>query len=172
MDLADATAIRDKAHKTFQKEEKDNTIQIKQLDKAIPALEKGMGASSLMQTRVGRHLRRTIEVTRYLTAEERTGVLAFLDAGSSDEDQVGDAVQAPGSGEILGIMKNMKDEMSKDLTEMQDREKADFESFNELKAAKKQGIDVLALSLSEANHALEDAKEELDNAQKMLASMK
>lgn len=185
-DLADATAIRDKAHKNFAKEEKDNKHSIEQLNKAIPALEKGMGASSLMQTRVGRHLRRTIEVTRYLTAEERTGVLAFLDAGSSDEDQVGDAVQAPGSGEILGIMKNMKDEMSKDLTEMQDREKADFESFNELKAAKTQEIDVnaraviskdkriggLALSLSEANHALEDAKEELENAQKMFASMK
>merc|ERR1719217_872863 len=69
---------------------------------------------------------------------------------------------------------------------MQDREKADFESFNELKAAKTQEIDVnekaiiskdkriggLALSLSEANHALEDAKEELENAQKMFASMK
>jgi len=185
-DLSEATAIRDKAHKNFMKEAKDTKHSLAGLDKAIPAIEKGMGASSLMQTRVGHHLRRTIEITRLLSPEERTGVLAFLDAGSSDEDQDGDSVQAPGSGEILGILKNMKDEMSKDLTEMQDREKGDFESFNELKAAKTQEISVnakavitkdkrigaLALSLSEANHALEDAQEELANGQKMLSSMK
>jgi hypothetical protein len=185
-DLAEATSIRDKAHKNFLKEEKDNKHSLQGLNKAIPAIEKGMGASSLMQTKVGRHLRRTLEVTRYLSPDERTGVLAFLDSSSGDEDQDGDTVQAPGTGEILGILKNMKDEMSKDLGEMQEREKADFESFNELKAAKTQEIDVnakaiiskdkriggLALSLSEANHALEDAKEELANAQKMLDTMK
>merc|ERR1719191_1388718 len=100
----------------------------------------------------------------------------------SDEQQ-GSSTQSQGAGEILGILKNMKDEMEKDLGEMQTQETKDHESFNELKAAKTEEISLnekavvdkekriggLALELSEGNHALEDAKEELENAEKFKA---
>merc|ERR1719191_650050 len=91
-----------------------------------------------------------------------------------------------GAGEILGILKNMKDEMEKDLKEMQDEDAAAHNSFNDLKAAKQQEISIneksviekekrigaIAVELSEGTHALEDAKEELANAQKFKANMK
>merc|ERR1719217_1195634 len=91
-----------------------------------------------------------------------------------------------GAGEILGILKNMKDEMEKDLKELQTENTNAHNSFNDLKAAKTQEISIneksviekekrigaVALELSEGNHALEDAKEELANAQKFKATMK
>merc|ERR1719191_2486601 len=103
----------------------------------------------------------------------------------SDEQQ-GSNTQSQGAGEILGILKNMKDEMEKDLGELQAQETKDHESFNELKAAKVEEISLnkksviekekriggLALQLSEDNHTLEDSKEEKENAEKFLANMK
>merc|ERR1719453_1002367 len=129
-------------------------------------------------------LRRFMEVTKYLSSEQRTGMLAFLDQG--DEEEGGETVQAPQSGEILGILKSMKDEMEVDLKELQAQEKSDFEAFNNLKASKLEEIDLneksviekdkrigaITLALSEDTHALEDAQEELANAKKFLANMK
>merc|ERR1719428_231587 len=111
-DLAEATAIRTKSHKSFVATEKDMKTNIDGLSKAIPALEKGMGGAALMQmVPHSARLRRMFEISRYINSDQRAGVLSFLDA---DEDS-GAAGQASNSGETLGIMKRMKDEMEKDL---------------------------------------------------------
>jgi len=183
-DLSQAVMLREKDYKTFVAEEKDSKNNLESLGKAIPAIEAGMGGASLMQTLqvpVASRLRRMISISKFLRNEDRSNVLAFLDQGEEE----GEAVQTKGSGEILGILKNMKDEMEKDLKELQKDEQMDLNNFNELKAAKEQEIDLnqraiitkdkrsgaLALELSEDNHALKDAKEELDNASKFLATM-
>lgn len=183
-DLAEATALRKKDAKAFAHREKDFKVNIQGLSQAIPAIEKGMGGAALMQMPHINHLRRMFGVTPYLSSEERSQILAFLDQGSDDAD--GESAQASGSGEILGMMKQMKEEMEKDLAQLQADEKSAAESFGEMKASKEQEIDVnekaviskdkrigaLALSLSEGKHALEDAQEELANAQKFKANMK
>merc|ERR1719498_57061 len=187
-DLSEATMLRDKEHKAFLAEEADTKTNLAALGKAIPAIEKGMGGASLMQLsgqgKKMEHLRRFVEVTKLLSNDERSGVLAFLDGGS--DDQQSDGSQSGASGEILGILKNMKDEMEKDLGELQSEGKKDFEGFNDLKAAKTSEISIneksvitkekrlgeLALEISEAKHALEDAEEEKANAEKFKANMK
>jgi hypothetical protein len=185
-DLSEATNIRNKQKAEFLKEEKETKISIRQLSSAIPALEKGLTGASLLQFRWGPRLRRLVEVTHYLSAEERTGVLAFLDSGTDDEDSVGDTQQAPSSSEVVGMLKNMKDEMVKNLAEMREQEKADGSSFGEMAAAKNQEMSVaekaiiakdqrlgaLALAVAEAKHALEDAGEELADANKFLSDTK
>merc|ERR1719262_2213088 len=122
--------------------------------------------------------RRYVEVTNLISNDERSDVLSFLDEREGD--------QSKNSGEILGILKNMKDEMEKDLKEIQDEDAKAHNSFNDLKAAKEEEISInkksviekekrigaLALELSEGTHALEDAKEELANAEKFKANMK
>merc|ERR1719375_1610873 len=122
--------------------------------------------------------RRYVEVTKLISNDERSDVLSFLDEREGD--------QSKNSGEILGILKNMKDEMEKDLKEMQEEDATAHNGFNDLKAAKTEEISLneksviekekrigaLALELSEGTHALEDAKEELENAQKFKATMK
>merc|ERR1719191_2472948 len=187
-DLDEATMLREKEHKQFSATEKDTKTNLDGLSKAIPAIEKGMGGSALMQMK-GQEmkmekLRRFVEVTKLLGNDERSSVLAFLDQGSDDQDSSNTQTQA--SGEILGILKNMKDEMAKDLADLQATETRDHESFNELKAAKTNEIGLnekavitkekriggLALQLSEDGHALEDATEEKANAEKFLANMK
>merc|ERR1719158_1628973 len=80
----------------------------------------------------------------------------------------------------------MKDEMQKDLQEMQEENTNAHNSFNELKASKEQEISInekavvtkekrigaIKLELSEGTHALEDSKEELAKAEKFKATMK
>jgi len=185
-DLSEATMLREKEHTAFVAEEKDMKTNLASLGKAIPAIEQGMSGASLMQlpgmSRKMDRFRRYIEVSKNINNDDRSAVLAFLDQGDSE----GDASQSRGAGEILGILKNMKDEMEKDLAETQASEKSAHEGFNELKAAKVEEISIneksviskekrigaLAVELSESNHALEDAKEELANAQKFKANMK
>merc|ERR1719310_484489 len=183
-DLSDATTLRGKEHAEFSADEKDNKQNIAALGKAIPAVEEGMGGASLMQMPHMDKLRRFVEVTKYLSSDARSGVLAFLDQGS--ETAASESVQAPQSGEILGILKSMKDEMEKDLKDLQAQEQLDFNGFQDLKSAKLTEIDLnekaviekekrigaITLSLSEGKHALEDAQEELADAQKFLANMK
>jgi septal ring factor EnvC (AmiA/AmiB activator) len=187
-DLDEATMLREKESKQFSATEKDTKTNLDGLSKAIPAIEKGMGGAALMQM-PGQEmkmekLRRFVEVTKLLGNDDRSNVLAFLDQGSDDQESSN--TQTQGAGEILGILKNMKDEMEKDLSELVATEKRDHESFNELKAAKTNEIGLnekaviekekriggLALALSEDSHALEDATEEKANAEKFLANMK
>jgi len=187
-DLDEATMLREKESKTFSATEKDTKTNLDGLSKAIPAIEKGMGGAALMQMKGSEmkmeKLRRFVEVTKLLGNDDRSNVLAFLDQGSDDQDSSNTQTQA--SGEILGILKNMKDEMEKDLADLQAQEKRDHESYNELKAAKvneiglnekavitkEKRVGALALQLSEDGHALEDATEEKANGEKFLANMK
>merc|ERR1719261_1126583 len=117
-DLSEATTLREKENKQFIAEEKDLKTNLASLGKAIPAIEQGMSGASLMQMRgMSRKMdrsRRYVEVSKYVNNDDRSAVLAFLDQG----DEGGEASQSRGAGEILGILKNMKDEMEKDLAEM------------------------------------------------------
>jgi hypothetical protein len=181
-DLSEATMLREKEQKQFTADEADTKQNLDGLSKAIPAIEKGMAGASLMQLagseRKMEKLRRFVEVTKYIDNDARSEVLAFMEEGQSESTQ--------GAGEILGILKSMKDEMEKDLGELQTENTHAHESFNDLKAAKTQEISIneksviekekrigaIALELSEGTHALEDAKDELANAQKFKATMK
>jgi len=186
-DLEEATMLREKESKKFSADELDTKTNIGAMAKAIPAIEKGMGGAALMQmpgqSDKMERFRRYVEVTKLISSDERTQVLSFLSGGSDDEES--DQSKSQGAGEILGILKNMKDEMEKDLKDLQAQEKTDHESFNELKAAKNEEISLnekaviekekrigaLALTMSEDDHALEDATEEKANAEKFKANM-
>merc|ERR1719310_2342973 len=105
-----------------------------------------------------------------------------MDEGEGSEQ----TESSQGSGEILGILKSMQDEMTADFKEMQDKNTDAHNAFNELKAAKEQEISInekavitkekrigaLKLELSEGKHALEDSKEELAKAEEFKTTMK
>merc|ERR1719443_754565 len=117
------------------------------LSKAIPAIEKGMGGAALMQLpgaeRKMDRLRRFVEVTKYVDNDARSEVLAFMESGEGSEQTT------QGAGEILGILKNMKDEMEKDLKDIQTEETNAHNSFNDLKAAKTEEISINEKSVIE-----------------------
>merc|ERR1719335_308725 len=55
----------------------------------------------------------------------------------------------PKSGEILGILKQLKDEMEKDLAEMTAAENSAAQTYEELMAAKKKELETLNAAVEE-----------------------
>merc|ERR1719482_2246545 len=114
-----------------------------------------------------------------LEASDRETLSAFLSSDSASQED------APGSGEILGIMKQMKESMEGDLKELISQEEAAKSSFDELVAAKQKEIAAatkaieektarvgeVAVELAESKNSLEDAEEQLASDKEMLAKL-
>lgn len=180
-DLERATEIRKKESAEYSEHAKMNKFSIGALSSAIPQLESGVSSSSLMQQDDAPQLRRIIEITRYLTSDKREVVLNFLDDGLAN----GQSGPSAGASEIVGILKTMKDQMSKDLEANTESEKVAAAGYGDLKSAKQQEINVaaqaiaakekrsgaLAVSLSESKDGKEDAEVELADAQKYLKAL-
>merc|ERR1719460_389199 len=93
--MADATALRKKEADAYAKESAEDSANIAATEKATAAIEKGMGAAFL-QTPTANILRKIAE------KRQEQELVSFLSA--SEE-------YAPSSGEIVGILKQMHDEM-------------------------------------------------------------
>merc|ERR1719253_1757725 len=172
--IAKSSAIRDKESAAFDKLKTDAEANIGALSKAIPAIEKGMGGAFL-QTRSASVLRQ-ISVSANMVPADRDLLAAFLSEGSQ---------YAPASGEILGILKQLHDEMEKDFTDATSDENAAIASFDSLMASKKKEIEALTkeiesktmrvgelgVKLAEAENDLEDTKEGLAEDKKFLADL-
>ena len=178
-DLEKATEIRNKENKAFVEESGDSKANLDAMNGAIKTLEKGMGASMFIQTPTATKLKalvQTLGMSSSVDASDRETVMAFL-------EQSGDYV--PQSGQIVGILKNMKDDLDKSLNGAISDEEAAAASFAELKAAKRKEIEAatsaieskteragqLAVSIVQNQNAADDATKELGDSQKFLANL-
>merc|ERR1712032_439037 len=134
--MADATAVREKEAAAFAIEKSDADKDIAAVAKAIAAIEKGM-AGLFLQT-AGAQLLRTVILEKHdlLLEDDRQDLLSFL---SNSEGQQ----YAPQSGQILGILKQMGDEMAKGLREATEAEESAIKAYEKLMAAKKKEVLVL-----------------------------
>merc|ERR1719453_2707835 len=172
--IAKATSIRDKESTAFEKVKSDAEANIGALSKAIPAIEKGMGGAFLQTTSAS--VLRQISVSANMIPADRDLLASFLSEGSN---------YAPKSGEILGILKQLHDEMEKDYADATSDENAAIASFDSLVASKKKEIEALTkeiesktmrvgelgVKLAEAENDLEDTKEALAEDKKFLADL-
>ena len=170
---AKATALREKEAAAFAKEKSDGETNIAALAKAIPAIEKGM--SGFLQTGAASVLR-GLSVSMDMSSVDREMLASFLSSKSG---------YAPASGEIVGILKTMDDEMKADLASATANEEAAIKSFDGLVAAKTKEINALqksietktarvgeiAVKTAEAENDLEDTKEDLEESKKFLADL-
>merc|ERR1712156_1285486 len=132
---AEAAAVREKEAAAFATEKSKSDKDIAAAGKAIAAIEKGM-AGSFLQTCYAQLLKNILFTKHDLLMEDdRQDVLSFL-SGSGE--------YAPQSGQILGILKQMDDEMVKGAKEAQDAEDAAIKTFEELMAAKKKEVEALS----------------------------
>jgi len=177
-DLEKATSIRDK-----EKAEFDNTLATKKagedsLERAIPAIEKGMAGASFVQT-LGRHglrnLKRVLQSTQEITEGDRQDVIDFLQGKAS----------GAGAGEILGMLKAMKDELSRDISKLEKDEAAAVKGFSDMKASKEKEIEfadesieskkdrvaTLAVEVVQLKDEIEDSAAEAADAEKFAASL-
>jgi len=174
--IAKAKAMREKEAAAFASESETLKSNIEALSKAIPAIEKGM-AGSFLQTTAATVLRR-LSTTMDMNSVDRDMLASFLSEGGS-------AGYVPQSAEIVGILKQMKDEMEKDLAEAEAAETDAQAAFEALVAAKEKEIEAataeieskmtrvaeLGVELATAKNDLEDTKEGLEEDKKFLADL-
>jgi hypothetical protein len=178
--IAEAEAMRSKEKEAFDKAAGDLGQNVAALGKAISALGKGMGsAKAFLQGSSGRseQLKRIVSSALSTPESEKQTVLSFLASPYGDYQAA--------SGEIVGILKAMKDEMEKDLGTTLSDEKAAVKAFTELRAAKEAEIAAatkaieeksvrsgeLAVEATEAKNGAANAANEADADRKFLAEL-
>merc|ERR1719362_638433 len=109
------------------------------LAKAIPAIEMGM-RGSFLQTNAALVLRRFTMEKAELQDETRQELLAVL-SGKGSEDY------APQSGQIVGILKQMEEEMDKALAEATAAEDEAIKNYDALMDAKTKEVDSLTAQI-------------------------
>jgi septal ring factor EnvC (AmiA/AmiB activator) len=135
-DMKKATALREKEASAFAKYSSEANTNLGAMSKAIAALEKGMGGAFL-QTNAA-------DVVRQLVIN--------MDLGNSDRDDVSSFLSqgyAPQSGEITGILKQMKDTLAADLKTATDEENAAKANYDALMAAKTKEVATLQKSIED-----------------------
>merc|ERR1719316_2676682 len=174
--LAKAEALRKKEAAAFAGATSELASNIDALTRAIAALEKGV-AGGFLQTSAASVLRR-LSLSMDMSSADREILAAFLSQGSSTE-------YVPQSGEIIGILKQMKDEMEADLAEAKANEEKAIADYKALVAAKKKEIEAatkaiedkmtrvgeLGVEVATMINDLEDTKEGLEEDKKFLADM-
>merc|ERR1719298_76253 len=175
-DIAEATMLREKEAGEYAAEKADSETNIAAMAKAIPALEKGMGGAALLQMPGGDRLKKIVESSSGVDANDRRNVLSFL-------EENGD--YAPASGQIVGILKGMKDDMEAELKEAIASEEKACDGFADLKASKEKEIEMateaietktgrsgeVAVSIVQTKDGIEDTTEELADTEKFITQL-
>jgi chromosome segregation ATPase len=169
--MADATALRAKEAAAFEKSDSEAKTNIAATAKATAAVEKGMG-SAFLQTKTASVL---LELAKKRQEDQ---LVAFLSGTQGEE-------YAPASGEIVGILKTMHDEMTAENAEETAAEAAAIKAYDELMAAKTKEVNSLtkaieskmtrvgelAVEIVQMKNDLGDTAEALEEDKKFLADM-
>lgn len=175
-DLSEAEAIRDNEKKAFDEDHASKSGTEAALAKAIPAIEAGLAGASLVQT-TGVNvvlLTRAVQgANQVLTDGNKRVILEYLQG------------HTPGSSEIVGMLKAMKDEMSRTIAGMEKAEASSVKGFADMSATKtkeityaKESIETkkersgtLAVEIIQTKGEAEDAAKEQADAEKFLSTL-
>jgi hypothetical protein len=173
--LAKATAIREKQLAAFNAEEKELLESVSALKAAITVLSKHHGGSLMQMPRshmLGVATTLQHELTKHaallqgvLTPSERRIAASFVQAPEDFFDAAPTFKQsyAPQSGEVFGILRQMKETFESNLSASQKEEMANQKAYEELKAAKEEEIAAGQAQLDSKTQELATTDE--DNAQ-------
>merc|ERR1719265_74698 len=171
-----ATGMRAKDAAAFAKESGEDKSNLEALTKALAAIEKGMAGSFLQTNAAG--ILRQLSLSQEMSNADRDLLSSFLMGGASQG-------YAPASGEIVGILKQMKDTMEKDLAEViaaEEKAKQDFEGSVAAKEKqiaeatkaieeKTKRVGEVAVEIVNLKEDLEDTTESLAEDKKFLADL-
>jgi len=175
-DLATGTSIRNKEHADYAASTGDQKSNIDAMTGAIAALEKGAGKSFLQSQSAAKIalLSKIVKSSESVDDYQKNAVVSFLEGDYSSQ-----------SGEIVGMLKSMLDEMDKDLNGAISAEKVAAQGFDELTAAKQAEIAAnseaiesktkrsgeLAVSVVTTEDDIEDTTSDLNDTQAFLANL-
>jgi chromosome segregation ATPase len=176
--MAQATSIREKDAAAFAKLKAEADANIGALTKAITAVENGM--AGFLQTTAASALKKLMDNldSSKVSDVDRQDLVSFLSGTQSTE-------YTPSGGEITGILKQLNDEMKKDLADATSSEEGAIKTFDELMAAKKKEVAALtaaiesktirsgevAVEIVTMKNELSDSETALIEDQKFLADM-
>jgi len=155
--MAEATAIRKKAAAAFAAETSEQSADITAMGGAITSIEKG--ATGFLQTSAATVLKR-LAVSADLSMESRDALTAFLSDGSKDGD---DDSYEPASGEITGILKQMKETMEGEIAAASKEEASSIADYDSLMAAKAKETEALTAEVESKTSRLGEVGVELVN---------
>uniref|UniRef100_A0A7S4T0S7 Uncharacterized protein n=1 Tax=Alexandrium monilatum TaxID=311494 RepID=A0A7S4T0S7_9DINO len=183
--LNKASALRMKENTEFHGEETHLQEAIQAADEAIVVLS--AHHPELAQVRAAAHRLRQVGVLSMgsLSGEKAEALKAFLSEqpeGQQAAEGTASFLGIPGfqsyrpqSGQIFGILKQMKEDFEKNLDDVQKREAKDVSDFQALKAAKEEEIAVGKKSVAQLDQEFADfgeksaqAFQELEDTQKQL----
>jgi len=187
--LDSATAIRQKELAEFNAEEKDALQAISALKSAITVLSKHhdsallqipkshiQGIASTIQYQMSKH---ASVLQGVLTHTERKTIAAFIQSPEDyfDASPTFKQSYAPQSGEIFGILKQMKESFETNLSDSQKEEMANQKAYEDLKAAKTEEIkagqdqiDAKTQELASTDEKLAESKESLEDTKASLSA--
>jgi chromosome segregation ATPase len=175
--IDDATAQREKEAKAYAAEAAEDKANIAACTKAVAAIEKGLGGSFL-QTAAAGALRSMVLNSESMDRYTRRMLTDFL---STDQQE-----DSPGSGEIVGILKQLLESMETEYKECTDAENSAIAEFESLVAAKEKEIAAatsavevktgkvgeLAVSIVNFKNDLADAQDAFGEDEVFLAELK
>jgi len=138
--IEEATALREKEAATYSAEESEYKTNIAAITKAVAALEKGM--TGFLQTHTASVVRKIVTDNKDMDESERELLLSFLSSDEQSQSQY-----SPQSGEVVGILKQLKDEMSKTLADLTGEEDSSIKNYDALMEAKKKEIAALSAAI-------------------------
>merc|ERR1712217_264282 len=187
--LDQATAIREKQLAEFNAEEKDLLESISALKAAITVLSKHHGGALLQLPRshmlgVATTLQHEMQthaaiLQGVLTHSERQAANAFIQAPEDyfDASPTFKQSYAPQSGEIFGILRQMKETFEANLSDAQKEEMANQKAYEDLKAAKEAEIaagqaqiDSKTQELADTDEKNAQSKEDIEDTRNSLAA--
>jgi len=174
--MREASSLREKEATAYAEYKGDHDTNLVALEKAIAALEKGV-AGGFLQTSSATILRSVVPKLHDLSDDDRQVLMSFLSAGSN---------YSPQSGQIIGILKQMHDEMSGNSADATAAEEAAIQMYNDLMAAKKKEkaaltaaieeqtgrVADLGVAIAEMSNDLEDTQEALAADESFMAELK
>merc|ERR1719375_2780753 len=183
--MAKATAIREKEKAAYEAATAEKRSNLDAMERAIAALTKGVSTKdrqynnygSFLQTADASVIKRLVLARNDMADADRDDVLAFLSGPAAE--------YVPQSGEIIGILKQMYDELAKDLADEMAAEEAAVKAYEELMAAKTKEVEALTaaieekltrvaelgVKIAEMKNDLGDTEEALIEDQKFLADL-
>jgi len=171
-----ATEQREKEKGAFDAESTEAKANIAACTKAVAAIEKGMSGSFLQSETAGA-LRKLVNTRESMDQYARDMLTEFLSTSSG---------YAPASGEIVGILKQLLEDMEKELVDMTSEESAAVAEFEALVNAKEKEIQAateaiesktarngeVAVKIVNLKNDLSDAQDALGEDQKFAAELK
>lgn len=159
--LDEAKSVRAKEADAHAKQKASDHVNLASMTEALAAIKKGQGDSFLQTS--GVDVLRRLATTSDLADWDRKTLVSFLSSnqGEGQSDAQSDSTYEADTGDIIGIISQMKETLEKDISDADVAEKKAVDDYNSLWDSKQKELGALAKELETKNARLGEVGVEL-----------